>query len=87
MEASIAGLSQSVRLQNVLELWYVWLASEPAVLCGEADVERIGAAVRTLRETGDFMEESSILKAEWFLSEGADLMMERICRGAYDGYE
>ena len=76
-----------VRLQNVVELWYVWLSSTPAVLCPEQDMERMGAAVRALQETGDFMEKSAIVKAEWFLSEGASWIMERIRNDAYDCYE
>ncbi|WP_020618579.1 hypothetical protein [Paenibacillus daejeonensis] len=86
MESSSDG-NRLIRLQNVVELWYVWLSSAPAVLCSETDMERMGAAVRALRETGDFMEKSAIVKAEWFLNEGSGWIMERIRKNAYDCYE
>ncbi|MFS0724051.1 hypothetical protein [Paenibacillus sp. 1P07SE] len=81
------GGNRSVRLQNVLELWYVWLSAGPAVLCGQREMERMEAAVRSLSETGDFMESSAIVKADWFLNEGSQQMLERIREDAYDSYE
>ncbi|GBF75145.1 hypothetical protein PA598K_03530 [Paenibacillus sp. 598K] len=76
-----------VRLEHVLELWYVWLSSHPAVLCGDPELARINEAARQLQETGDFMERSALAKAQWFLEKGAIGMLERIREGAYDRYE
>lgn len=87
MSSVVNDTDARMRLEHVLELWYVWLSSCSGVLCGEPELARINESARQLKETGDFMERSALAKAQWFLEEGAAVMLERVREGAYDRYE
>lgn len=75
------------RLAALVEQWYVWMSSRPAVIFGESDMRRMMEPIVRLRGTSEWLSQSAVAKADWFIETGARLIVDRLVKGDYDLYE
>ncbi|WP_028563376.1 hypothetical protein [Paenibacillus pinihumi] len=83
-----AGLSPKLQeLIKTIEDWYVWLSSSPSVMFNPSDMSRMAEPVSRFIQSSEWLSESALVKHDWFVQNGAKLLLERLEKGDFDIYE